>query len=479
MTQNDIISTLPLIVLTSWAVLLLVVDLWIPRERKAITAILAVVGLSLALGLNLAHSRQPQVVLNGLAVVDGFTLFLDAIFLIGGLVGVGLAYDYLKRMDIERGEYYSLLLFAVSGMMLMTYAYDLLVVFLALELLSIPLYVLAGFAIPRLESEESSLKYFLLGTFSAAFVLYGIALIFGASGHTDLVGILAVVQGGLLFKPLFIAGVGLLLVGFAFKTGIVPFHQWVPDVYQGAPTPVTGFMSVGAKAAGITALLRVFLLALPDISAQLVPVLWGLAALTMILGNIVAISQNNMKRLLGYSSIANGGYLLMAFVSYGNNKVAGDAVSAMLYYLAAYALTSFTAWAVVTAMERQEGKGLELQDFSGLYKKYPLLALALAIAMFSYTGVPPTIGFWGKFYLFRTAVEGGFSGLALLGLLTSLVSAFYYLRVVVFMYMRPGDPQVNSDRWLNVIAVLFGLAIVVLSLFPGQLLNLASLGSMR
>ena len=267
MTQSDLLTLLPPVVLASWTIILLLIDLWIPKQRKGITAFLAAVGVMLTLGLNITQYGRSMSAFNGMAVLDGFTAFLNTLFLLSGLAGIGLAYDYLKRQNIERGEYYALLLFSVSGMMLMAYANDLIVVFLALELLSIPLYVLAGFAHPRHDSEESALKYFLLGTFAAAFVLYGTALIYASTGHTSLQGImLAVSSKSLLNGTLFLVGSGLLLVGFAFKTAVVPFHSWAPDVYQGAPTPVTGFMAVGAKAAGVAALLRIFLVAFPRTS---------------------------------------------------------------------------------------------------------------------------------------------------------------------------------------------------------------------
>ncbi|MEA4909926.1 MAG: NADH-quinone oxidoreductase subunit N, partial [Anaerolineaceae bacterium] len=289
MTFSDLLVILPLVVLVVWGVLLLLVDLWVPKERKGITALLAAGGLLAALGAVTASIGQPpQMAFNDTVVVDGFALFLDVIFLVSGLLGVALAYRYLQRMNIERGEYYSLLLFTIAGMLLMTYAYDLILVFLALELLSIPLYLLAGFVRLRQDSEEAALKYFLLGSFSSGFVLYGIALIFGATAHTDLPGVVAAVAAGEIFNPaLFVAGAALLLVGFAFKSAIVPFHMWTPDVYHGAPSPVTAFMSVGAKAAGFAALMRVFVVAFPSLATDLTPVLWGLAALTMVVGNVL------------------------------------------------------------------------------------------------------------------------------------------------------------------------------------------------
>ena len=373
MTQmSDLYTILPVMIVVGWAVLLLVVDLWIPKQRKGITAFLAVLGLAVSFGFSLAESGTTAISFNNMAVVDGFSSFLHIIFLVSGITAIALAYDYLKRMDIERGEYYVLLMFSISGMMLMAQSYNLLMIFLSLELLSIPLYVLAGFAHSRLGSEEAALKYFLLGAFASGFVMYGIALVFGATGHLDFQGIAAAVSAGTSNPVLFIIGAALLLVGFGFKVAAVPFQMWTPDVYQGAPTPVTAFMSVAVKAAGFAMLLRVFLVLFPSLSVQITPVLWVLAAVTMLVGNVVALVQNNIKRLLAYSSIAHAGYILMAFVAYGNGEVAGNTVASALFYLAAYGLTSFGAWALVTAVERPNAGGLLLEDLSGIGKKISL-----------------------------------------------------------------------------------------------------------
>ena len=474
MTQSDLIAILPILVVVGWALVCLILDLWVPNGRKDITAFLTALGLLAALVIVIIQRGQTAVAFNGMAVQDGFAMFLDIIFLVSGLAGIALAVDYLKRMKIERGEYYILLMFTISGMMLMAHANDLIMVFISLELLSIPLYVLAGFARPRPESEEASLKYFLLGTFASAFVLYGVALIFGATAHTDFKGIVNAVYANTLNPVLFLVASGILLVGFGFKIAVVPFHMWTPDVYQGAPSPVSGFMSVGAKTAGFAALLRVFVIIFPSLAANLTPVLWVLAALTMILGNILALVQTNIKRLLAYSSIANAGYILMAFVPYGQAHVLNDSVASALFYLGAYAFTSLGAWAVVIALEKAEGKGLLLDDYAGLARKHPWLSLSMMIFMLSFTGVPLTLGFWGKFYLFRTALQGGFTILALIGLLTSLVSAYYYLRVVIIMYMRSGDPEVQGGSLVNFTAIVAALAVVGLSFIPGPLFGMAA-----
>jgi NADH-quinone oxidoreductase subunit N len=363
----------PLLVLSAWACMLLLIDLFIPKERKGWTAFLAALGLLVALGLVIFKlipiyglaTPDFTTAFGGMLVVDGFANFLNVIFIVSGLAGIALAYDYLKRTEIERGEYYILLLFAIVGMMLMAMSADLILVFLGLELLSIPLYVLAGIAVPRLSSEEAAIKYFLLGAFSSGFLLYGTALLYGATGTTALKGILEVVEVGIFDNTLLITGAALVLVGLGFKVAAVPFHMWTPDVYQGAPSAVTAFMAVGAKAAGFAALMRIIVLTFPSLSVDLTPVLWALAALTMIVGNVVAIAQKNIKRLLAYSSIAHAGYILMALVPYSQEGVSSSSVASALFYLVAYAFTNFAAWAVVIALEQAGEKGLDLEDYAG------------------------------------------------------------------------------------------------------------------
>jgi NADH-quinone oxidoreductase subunit N len=470
----SISAILPLTLLTVWACALLFVDLFIPKERKGLTALLAAFGLALTLGFTLPQSGVQATGFQGMVVLDGFSTFVNALLLISGILGVALAYGYVKRMGLERGEYYTLLLFSVTGMMLMAQAGDLIVVFLALELLSIPLYVLSAFARPKVESEEAGLKYFLLGAFATGFIVYGTALVFGATGTTNLMKIVGAASNGTTNLLLLSIGAALILVGLGFKVAVVPFHMWTPDVYQGAPSAVTAFMSAGAKIAGFAALLRVFATAFPSIAANMTGVFWAMSALTMILGNLIAIAQTNIKRLLAYSSIAHAGYILMAFVPYGKPDVAPVSIAAGLFYLVAYAITNFGAWGVVIALEKETGKGLELSDYAGLAKRHPLYAAAMAIFMLSLIGLPPTIGLVGKFYLFRAVIAGGFPGLAIIGVLTSLISAYYYLRVVVIMYMREGEPETEHESFLDLTTIVTAVATVVISLAPQFLFAWAS-----
>ncbi|MCC7118367.1 MAG: NADH-quinone oxidoreductase subunit N [Anaerolineales bacterium] len=471
-TYSDYFTIFPLIILLVWSVLLLFVDLFIPKDRKGLTALLAALGLLVALIVSFTQLGQSSTGFHGMVALDGFATFANAILLISGLFGITIAHGYVKRMGIQRGEYYTLLLFSVIGMMLMAQATDLIIIFLALETLSIPLYVLSAFS-RKATSEEAGIKYFLLGAFATGFVVYGIALIFGATGTTTLSGVVTAAANGTSLLLLSI-GAALLLVGFAFKVAIVPFHMWTPDVYEGAPTSVTAFMAAGAKIAGFVALLRVFATAFPAISPDMTNVFWALSAVTMIVGNFIAISQTNIKRLLAYSAIAHAGYILMAFVPYGNPQVVSTSIAAGLFYLLAYLLANFGAWGVVIALEKAEGKGLELADYAGLARKHPALAAAMTVFMLSFIGFPPTLGLVGKFYLFRAVIAGGFTGLALIGVLTSVISAYYYLKVVIYMYMHEGEPTVEREFWLGATTTVTAVATVALSFIPQVLFLLAS-----
>jgi NADH-quinone oxidoreductase subunit N len=471
---KDFSIILPLTILIAWACALLLADLFIPKGRKGFTAFLAALGLAVTLVFTLMQAGREGASFNGMVTLDGFSIFTSALILLSGLLGIALACGYIKRMGLERGEYYTLTLFSITGMMLMTQASDLIIVFLALELLSIPLYVLAAFARPNLQSEEAGLKYFLLGAFATGFIVYGTALVFGATGTTSLSRIFQSNPSLLLT-----IGSALILIGLGFKVAAVPFHMWTPDVYQGSPSAVTAFMSSGAKIAGFAALLRVFSTAFPAISPDITSILWVLAALTMIVGNFTAISQTNIKRMLAYSSIAHAGYILMAFVPYGNKEVMPVSIAAGLFYLFSYVVTNFGAWGVVIALEKSEGRGLEISDYMGLAKKYPALAAAMAVFMLSLIGFPPTLGMVGKFYLFRAVIAGGYSGLAIIGVITSLVSAYYYLRVVVNMYMREGEPVIERENWLEITIAVTALATVVLSFVPQWLFFLAASATLR
>ncbi len=474
MTITDLYSILPVALLIAWALILLLADLWFSKHTPVATPILAAIGLLASLAASIIYQTENMIGFGGFIHVDGFSRFLVPLFALTGVFAIALAYDYLKRMDNQRGEYYTLLLFSISGMMLMACASDLMIIFLALEMLSIPLYILGGFGYPKPESEEAALKYFLLGTFASAFYLFGTAMIFGATKTTNLTEIISAISSGMANSTFLLIGSGLLLAGFCFKIAVVPFHSWTPDVYHGSPSPVSAFMSVGAKAAGFAALVRVFVMIFPSLAPSLTPIFWVLAALTMLVGNVVAIAQTNLKRMLAYSSIAHAGYLLMAFVPFGDAAARSNSVASILVYLAAYAAASLGAWAVLISLEGKDGEGNQINDLAGLGKRSPLMAAAMTVFMLSFTGIPLTMGFWGKFYLFRTAIEGGFISLAVIGLLTSLASAFYYLRVVVKMYFTEGQPEFHWNFWTAFVAIFAALVLVGLSFIPGEIFTLAS-----
>lgn len=474
MMGQDLVAISPLLIVAGWAGIMLLIDAFLPDERRGWMALLGGLGLIAGLVVTIGQLGVEYSAFGGMLVVDGFATFLNSVFLLAGLFGIALAHDYLKRMEMLRGEYYSLLLFSISGMMLMAVAADLIVVFLALELLSIPLYVLSGFASKRLDSQESAMKYFLLGAFASGFVVYGIALTFGATGSTRLADLVPALSGGLGAGALSLLGMAMILVGLGFKIAAVPFHMWTPDVYQGAPTPIVGFMSVGAKAGGFAALLRVFVSAFPELAPAWGPVAMWMAALTMTWGNVAAIAQSNVKRMLAYSSIAHAGYILMALPAAADPNVAADAVGAALFYLLAYAVTNLGAWGVVVALERGEGEGLALDDYAGLATRRPALALAMALFMLSLTGLPPTAGFIGKFYIFRAALQADLVWLALVGVVTSLISAYYYLRLVINMYMREGQPETRSEFWLSGTVAVAALGTFLVGILPAPLFDLAS-----
>lgn len=440
--------TLPSVSLALVATILLLVDVFV--TRKIITVWLSIVGLVVSFVLNLAVYNSGGEAFMGTFVADQFSGFLNIVILLAAFISILLSVDYLRRTDTERGEFYPLLLLTTSGMMFMASANDLTVVFIALELLSIPLYILAAFRYPDLKSEESGMKYFILGAFASAFFVYGAALVYGATGTTNLPAIFQSVSAmaGGESQPSFLllVGAGLILVGLGFKVAVVPFHMWTPDVYEGAPTPVTAFMSVGAKTGGFAALLRIMVVALPafvlregQTQAAWQQTFWIIAALTLILGNVVAIAQTNIKRMLAYSSIAHAGYILMAVAAAGTQGVANAATQAALLYLMAYMFTNLGAFGIALAVEKNDGTGTNIDDFVGLAKSRPLLALMMAVFMLSLTGIPLTAGFIGKWFVFRATIDAGLIPLAIIGVLTTIISAFFYIRIIVNMYLREGE----------------------------------------
>jgi NADH-quinone oxidoreductase subunit N len=463
----------PELILTLTAMVLLLLTGFARKRGQGAIPILSLIGVGLSLIFCFSLWGQSQYAFNRMVVLDNYSLFLKAIFLVTAGLTILMSIRFLKIEEHEFGEYYVLLLFATVGMMFMASAADLIIVFLGLETFSLAVYVLAGFFRTNPKSNESSLKYFLLGAFSSGFLLYGIALLYGATGTTNLKGIYDFLRRADLFTdPLLLIGMGLLIVGFGFKVASVPFHMWTPDVYEGAPVSVTAFMAVGPKAAGFAAFLRVFLYSLSSMQEDWVWILWVLAVLTMTLGNIVAIAQKNIKRMLAYSSIAHAGYILVAMVAASELSTAS-----ILYYLLAYAFMNLGAFGVVILYGRKGEENIQIADYSGMASRYPLLAAAMAVFMFSLAGIPPTAGFVGKFYIFSAAVKAGYVGLAVIGVLNSALSVYFYLRVTVMMYMRSPEKEPAGTLDFSagmvlalVIAVFFTLQM---GIFPADYLKLA------
>lgn len=472
LTPTDYLSILPTGVLAVWAMALILVDLVV--KRKALIGWLALIGFVVAglatVGLWAQSGSTTRSGFGGMVALDPYALFFALVGILAGGLAVLQSLNYNRDRGIARGEYYVLLMFSVCGITLMSSASNLIIVFIALEILSIPLYVLAGFAWPDARSEEAAMKYFLLGAFASGFLLFGIALVYGATGTTDL----AVLSKGLTRSPLLLIGSGLLLVGLGFKVAVVPFHMWTPDVYEGAPTPVTGFMSVGAKVAGFAALVRVFVFALGALQADWVQVVAVVAALTMILGNLVAIMQNNLKRMLGYSSIAHAGYILMGVAAAADPRGRELGVAGAMFYLLAYAFTNLGAFAVLAMLANKDGEDQSFNTYRGLARRNLPAAAAMAFFMLSLTGIPLTGGFVGKYYLFWSAVQADLIWLAIVGVLTSVVSAFYYLRVVIEMFMREPDQEVQPARYgsLNFSVALTSAATLILGVLPTGFLSL-------
>lgn len=421
------------LVLVVWATALLLIDLFVRDKR--ITGYLALAGLGVAAVIAMFLWNVPaRTAFAGMVIHDSTAVAIDLILILVSAMSILLAMDYLRRQDIEMGEFYPLLLFTSAAMMTMGHGRNLIVLFLCLEWLSIGLYVLTGFAYPRLRSQEAAMKYLLYGAFAAGFLIYGIAVMYGTTGTADLVEIANRLHtnAALRTSPGLLIGVGLLLIGFGYKISMAPFHMWTPDVYEGAPTPVTAYMSAATKVAGFAALLRVFQLALPDLINVWAGPMAVLAALTMVIGNLSAVVQNNIKRMLAYSSIAHAGFILCAFVALNQPLALGG----LLYYLLAYSLTNVGAFAVVIALEQAGEERFDIADLAGMGWRHPWLGIGMALFMLSLAGIPPLPGFFAKFLVFFAAYQAGYWWLVLIGLLTSIVSAFYYLRIIVNMFMR-------------------------------------------
>src|SRR5437870_7569370 len=473
---SDLGQIAPIVALTGFFLLTLVADLVLPRPRRGgVIAMFAVVGFAYSLGTALYRWRYAAggYAYHKFATGDNFALFFEILFASLGILTVAVSHSYLKRRGFLESEFHILTMAAVIGMMVLASATSLVTVFLGLELLSISLYIMCGFARTDLRSQEAAAKYLLVGGFASAFVLYGMALIYGGAGTTVIPDIAQRLGSSSATNPLILLGIVLMGVGFAFKVSAAPFHMWTPDVYQGAPIPVTAFMSVGTKAAAFAMIVRVFAGGLPHLAPEWQTLLAFVAATSMVVGNLMAITQSSLKRLLAYSGVAQAGYVLIGVIAGGKVGLA-----AVLYYLFIYMFMNFGAFAIVTLLAGPEGDRDRLSDLSGLYKRNWPMAVLMSIFMLSLAGFPPTVGFFGKLFLFTAGVSAGYTWLVVLAVLMSVVSVYYYVRVLIPVWSTsartdPLRPSVSSTMAI----VLSGAFSVVLGLYPTSLLLAAQLGA--
>jgi NADH-quinone oxidoreductase subunit N len=465
---SDFYYILPEIVLTAGALLLLVADVLLPRGSRLLpwVAVAALVATLVALAPVASVDVE---VSGGLIAVDQFALFFKIVFLLAAILTVMMSVRYLELEGASPGEYYFLILCSTLGMMIMAGGIDLITSFIGLETMAVSFYILAGFIKPNQRSNEAAVKYFLLGAFSLGILLYGMSILYGLSGTTSFHA-MASVFAGRPRDPLLVLAVILVVAGMAFKIAAVPFHMWAPDVYEGAPTPVTAFLSVGSKAASFAMLLRIFVEALPSMTADWQLLFEVLAIVTMTVGNLAALTQSNLKRMLAYSSIAHAGYLLIGVVA-GTPR----GIAAMMIYLLIYTFMQLGAFAVIVMMRRRDIVGDELKDLSGLHLRHPMAAFAMLLFMLSLGGIPPTAGFMGKFWLFSAAIDSGYIALAVIGVLNSAVSLYYYVRVVVFMYLKneTTGSQPTASPALAVTLAVAVAATLVIGVYPRQLFELA------
>ncbi len=467
----DLIALAPVIVLSFFAMMVLVVDLFGGRN-KTLLVFISLVGLLMTAISAFAKNPIPAYSFNDSYIVDHLSLFFICIFTISSALAILLSVEYNEREGIRAGEYYALILFCTVGMILLASSTDMIMIFLGIEIVSICLYVLAGIRRDILRSNEAALKYFLLGAFATGFLLYGMTMVYGSTGSTNLFKIAEVVQNpSAQSNPLLLMGLVLLIIGFGFKVASVPFHMWAPDVYQGAPTPITAFMAVGPKAAAFAAFFRVFAETFPEMAPSWEIILSTIAVLSMFFGNLGAIMQTNIKRMLAFSSISHAGYILMAVIA--KNSLGA---SSLLFYMLAYAFTTFGIFGIIILLGRKGEENLEIENYSGLAYKHPILALSMTVFLLSLGGLPPFAGFIAKFYIFSAAIQEGLVTLVIIAVLNSAISFYYYLKVVVFMYMKEPEAEFQiSLTPLTLFVVFIGVFVTInMGIFPGSIIALAS-----
>ena len=469
-TSTDLVAIVPEIILTITAICVLSLEM-MRLSRSNVSLFVSSLGLVIA-GIVVIQGNISNIVLfGGMLQLNHYSVFFDILYLLVGLLTLMFSQEYLIKKGAElRAEYPALILFSVIGMMLMTRANDLVILFLGLELLSLSLYVLVGFLRNSPLSNESGIKYLLLGAFSTGFFLFGASLTYGATGTTNYNEIALAISSESILSNIYLSlGIGLLLIGFAFKVALVPFHLWSPDVYQGSPTPITGFLCTAPKAAGFGALIKLFITAFPEVHSSWQELFWILAALTMSLGNISALVQTNVKRMLAFSSVSHAGYLLMGVLVFN-----WDGISAVLFYLVVYSAMNLGAFSIISIVERDD-KGMTFRDYRGLSSNNPLLAIFMALFMLSLAGFPPTAGFIAKYGLLSAAAANGYIWLVIIAVLNTLLSAYYYLRLIVNMYMKKEDDTeelkytIMNQYFVGLLAVI----ILILGIAPNFLLEIA------
>ena len=463
---------LPEIILTIFGIIIMMLEAVTSERQKAVLGSIALVGIALAFAGNvLAYSDRGQAFQN-MILIDSYGSFFRGLVLVVGFLCILTSFSYLAREGAQSGEYYALILFSIIGQCILATARDLIMVFIGLEISSIATYILAGYLRDDRRNNESALKYFLLGSFATAFLLYGIAWIYGLTGSTNLDEIERFMSQQ---HPSVVAGLAasLIFVGLAFKVSVAPFQIWAPDVYQGASAPVSAFMSAGPKAAAFAIFFRIFMTSFGPLNERWIPVVWGCALLTMIIGNLAALVQTNVKRLLGYSSIAHAGYVLVALTS--DSQIG---IAAAMFYLASYALMNIGAFAVVSHIAGRHEQHVRIDDLAGLSRREPATAALLAVFVFSLIGVPLTGGFFAKFYVFQAALDSHLVWLTVLGLVNSAIAAYYYLKIIVAMYMRdPGEATLEVtplSMGTRVAIWASALGVLILGIFPSTLLSFAS-----
>ena len=468
---QDLLFTAPFTFLSVMAIIAMVLDALIVNSSR-ITFIFSAITLLISGILGISTFGLHGIGFNGMVTGGGFAAYFDILFSIGGLLTILTSRQYLQRENIEHDEFYSLVLFAVAGMMLIAHSNHLLILFIGIEVMSVSFYILSGYMRNNAKSVESSLKYFLLGAFATGFLVYGIALIYGSTGSMDYNQIaLNINNNALNFPALLPVGVALIVIGLSFKAAAFPFHQWAPDVYQGAPTIVTAFMSTAGKAAAFAAFIPIVTVLMPSAPAKLQMIFAVMSAATMLIGNISALAQSNIKRMLAFSSVAHAGYIMMGLVSGSQYGYGG-----IVFYLTAYMFMQIGSFIIVAILERNGEKYLELSDYAGLSKRHPVLAAFMAIFMLSLAGIPPFAGFFGKYFLFTAAIDAGFLWLTLVGVLSSIISVYFYIGLIVKMYFtEPEGEREDNEVGMSGLSLIITIAgVIVLGILPSGILSIAS-----